>query len=393
MTNASVSADYAVLLFILFGVILSRHPKQRIGVFMINLQEALNRLPRLRLAQLPTPLQFAPRLSKALGGPAIYFKRDDLTGMPLGGNKTRMFEYVLPRALASGADCVIAGAAIQSNYCRQLTAACAQVGLEVYLVLRSVRPDVEEIPQGNFLLDLLMGAHIYIVENMGWPEQIEKMYEMAEQLRAQGRKPYVARAANQADIGLDTAAYTNCALELHQQLVEQEIKPDYLYVAAADTTQGGLLLGAKILGESYQIVGINPLGQAAFGGPPASELIRQTAHKAAAELGLLVEIRPEEIISSNDYVGEGYAIPTPAGLAAIRLVASTEGILLDPVYTGKAMAGLIDHIKQGLVKANDTVIFLHTGGYPALFAYQHYFDFEDQIVRGAFAGDRGAGNK
>ncbi len=346
---------------------------------MLNLQEALNRLPRLPLAQLPTPLQPAPRLSKALGGPTIYFKRDDLTGMPLGGNKTRMFEYVLPRALAAGADCVVAGAAIQSNYCRQLTAACAQIGLEVYLVLRSVRPDVEAVPQGNFLLDLLMGAHVYIVENMGWPEQIEKIYGLAEQLRAQGRKPYVARAANQADIGLDAAAYTNCALELHHQLTEQEIKPDYLYVAAADTTQGGLLLGAKILGETYQIVGINPLGQAAFGGPPAAELIRHAAHKAAAELDLPIEIRPDEVISYNDYVGEGYGIPTPEGLAAIRLVAETEGILLDPVYTSKAMAALIDHIKQGRLKPSDTVVFLHTGGYLALFAYQHYFDFESQV--------------
>ncbi|GIK39574.1 MAG: 1-aminocyclopropane-1-carboxylate deaminase [Chloroflexota bacterium] len=346
---------------------------------MINLQEVLNRLPRLPLAQLPTPLQPAPRLSKALGGPAIYFKRDDLTGMPLGGNKTRMFEYVLPRALAAGADCVVAGAAIQSNYCRQLTAACAQVGLEVYLVLRSVRPDVETVPQGNFLLDLLMGAHVYLVENMGWPEQIEKIYELAEELRAQGRRPYVARAANQADIGLDAAAYTNCALELHHQLAEQGLKPDYLYVAAADTTQGGLLLGAKILGETYQIVGINPLGKAAFGGPPATELIIHAAHKAAAELKLPVEIRPEEVISYNDYVGQGYGMPTPEGLAAIRLVAETEGILLDPVYTGKAMAALMDHIKQGRLKPSDTIVFLHTGGYLALFAYQHYFDFEGQV--------------
>jgi 1-aminocyclopropane-1-carboxylate deaminase/D-cysteine desulfhydrase-like pyridoxal-dependent ACC family enzyme len=349
---------------------------------MIQLQQALNRLPRLPLAQLPTPLQPAPRLSKTLGGPTIYFKRDELTGMPLGGNKTRMFEYVLPRALAAGADCVVAGAAVQSNYCRQLTAACAQVGLDVYLVLRSVRPDVETEPQGNLLLDLLLGARVFLVEQMGWPEQIEKIYLLAERLKAEGRRPYVARAANQADIGLDAAAYTNCALELHQQLAEQGLKPDYLYVAAADTTQGGLLLGAKALNESYQIVGINPLGQTAFGGPPAAELIALAGNKAAAELGLALEIQPEEVISYNDYVGEGYAAPTPAGLDAIRLVASTEGILLDPVYSGKAMAALIDHIRRGLIKADETVIFLHTGGYPALFAYQHYFDFEKQIIRG-----------
>jgi 1-aminocyclopropane-1-carboxylate deaminase/D-cysteine desulfhydrase-like pyridoxal-dependent ACC family enzyme len=210
--------------------------------------------------------------------------------------------------------------------------------------------------------------------------KIQKIYELADQLRTQGRQPYVARAANQADIGLDAAAYTHCALELHQQLAEQNIKPDYLYVAAADTTQGGLLLGAKALDETYKIVGLNPLGGSAFGGPPATELIRHSAQKAAEELGLPVEISPADVISYDDYVGEGYAAPTPAGLEAIRLVASTEGILLDPVYTGKAMAGLIDHIKQGLLKPEDTVIFLHTGGYLALFAYQHYFDFRGRIT-------------
>lgn len=350
---------------------------------LIQLQQALERLPRLPLAQLPTPLHLAPRLSQALGGPTIYFKRDELTGMPLGGNKTRMFEYVLPRVLAQGADCVVAGAAIQSNYCRQLTAACTQVGLEVHLVLRSVRPEVETVPQGNLLLDLLMGAKVYLVENIGWPEQIKKIFELAETLKQQGRRPYVARAANQADIGLDTAAYTNCALELHLQLAEQGLQPTHLYVAAADTTQGGLILGAKALGETYQIVGLNPLGDVAFGGPPARELIAHAANKAASELGLSLTVSPEEVISYSDYVGEGYATPTPAGLEAIRLVASLEGILLDPVYSGKAMAALIDHIKQGKLTAADTVIFLHTGGYPALFAYHHYFDFKDQLIRGA----------
>jgi 1-aminocyclopropane-1-carboxylate deaminase/D-cysteine desulfhydrase-like pyridoxal-dependent ACC family enzyme len=349
---------------------------------MIQLQQALDRLPRLPLAQLPTPLQLAPRLTQALGGPTIYFKRDELTGMPLGGNKTRMFEYVLPRALAGHADCVVAGAAIQSNYCRQLTAACAQVGLEVYLVLRSVRPEVEQTPQGNFLLDLLMGAHVYIVENIGWPEQIQAIYRLADKLKAEGRTPYIARAANQADIGLDAAAYTNCALELHRQCAEQDIQPTQLYVAAADTTQGGLILGAKALGESYQIVGINPLGAVAFGGPPANELVAHAGNKAAQELGLNIQVTVEEVININDYVGEGYAVPTPAGLAAIQQVASLEGILLDPVYSSKAMVALMDHIKQGQLTKNDTVIFLHTGGYPALFAYHQYFDFSDRIIRG-----------
>lgn len=348
---------------------------------MTSLQQALDGLPRLHLAELPTPLQAAPRLSKSLGGPTIYFKRDDLTGLALGGNKTRMFEYVLPRAIASGADCVVGGAAIQSNYCRQLTAACAHAGLEVYLVLRSVRPDAETAPQGNYLLDLLMGAHIYIVDVQDWQEQIRKIFLLAERLRAQGRKPYVARAANTDDIGLDAAAYAHCALELHGQLAAQRIEPDYLYVAAADTTQGGLVLGVKALGESYRIIGINPVGKAIFG-PSPHESIAQAANMAARELGLSLSVRPDEIINHHDYVGEAYGMPTPAGLEAIRLVASLEGILLDPVYSGKAMAALIDHIRRGMVQPDATVVFLHTGGVPALFAYQHYFDFQNQITVG-----------
>jgi D-cysteine desulfhydrase family pyridoxal phosphate-dependent enzyme len=331
------------------------------------------------LAQLPTPLQPALRLSKALGGPQIYFKRDDLTGMPLGGNKTRMFEYVLPRALSAGADCVVGGAAVQSNYCRQLTAACAHVGLDVYLVLRSVNPQVEVEAQGNFLLDLLMGARVTLLGDVDWQVQIKKIREIAGKLRAEGRKPYVARAANEEDVGLDTAAYVNCALEMHQQFAEQGLEPTHLYVAAADTTQAGLALGAKALGESYQLVGLNPL-PASIHGASHHQAIAEAAGKASAELGLAVQLTPEEIVNSTDYVGPGYAIPTPEGLDAIRLVASTEGILLDPVYTGKAMAGLIDHIRRGLLKPSDTVVFLHTGGYPALFAYHKYFDFKDRIT-------------
>lgn len=343
------------------------------------LRQALDRLPRLHLAQLPTPLQPAPRLSRALGGTTIYFKRDDLTGMPLGGNKTRMFEHVLPRIIAAGADCVVGGAAIQSNYCRQLTAACAQLGLDVYLVLRSVRPDVEKTPQGNFLLDLLMGAHIYIVEANDWQEQRRRMFALAEKLKAEGRKPYVVRGANQDDIGLDAAAYAQCALELHEQCAGQGIRPSHLYVAAADTTQGGLMLGAKALGETYQIVGINPARASAA---DAAGAIAKAGNMAARELGLDMSLHESEVVNTSDYVGETYGAPTPDGLEALRTVASCEGILLDPVYTGKAMAGLIDHIKKGIVKPDDTVVFLHTGGLPALFAYGDYFDFQGQITVG-----------
>jgi 1-aminocyclopropane-1-carboxylate deaminase/D-cysteine desulfhydrase-like pyridoxal-dependent ACC family enzyme len=345
---------------------------------MTDLSKALARLPRLALAQLPTPLQHAPRLSRALGGPQIYFKRDDLTGMPLGGNKTRMFEYVLPRALAAGADCVVAGAAVQSNYCRQLTAACAHLGLDIYLLLRSARPDVEEEPQGNFLLDLLMGANVTLLGRVDWREQRSRLQAKTEQLRAEGRRPYLARMANTDDIGLDAAAYAHCALEMHDQFAAMGIAPTHVYVAAADTTQGGLVLGAKALGESYRVVAVHPASGALLGGAAEAPIL-EAAEKCAQELGLGVRLQPQDIVNHVEYAGEGYAAPTPEGLAAVRLVASHEGILLDPVYTGKAMAALIDHIRRGLLQPGDTVVFLHTGGYPALFAYSRYFNFDDQI--------------
>jgi 1-aminocyclopropane-1-carboxylate deaminase/D-cysteine desulfhydrase-like pyridoxal-dependent ACC family enzyme len=191
----------------------------------------------------------------------------------------------------------------------------------------------------------------------------------------------MARMANSDDIGLDTAAYAHCALEMHQQFAEQGIAPTHVYVAAADTTQAGLALGAKALGESYRLVGLHPASGALLGGAVHVPIL-EAAEKCAAELGLDVRLEPEEINNYVDYSGAGYANPTPEGLAAVRLVASHEGILLDPVYTGKAMAGLIDHVRRGLLKPGDTVVFLHTGGYPALFAYNHYFDFRDQIVNG-----------
>jgi len=345
------------------------------------LRQALDRLPRLCLAQLPTPLQPALRLSKALGGPAIYFKRDDLTGMPLAGNKTRMFEFVLPRILSSGADCVVGGASIQSNYCRQLTAACTQVGLEVHLVLMP-NPGLDDwLPQGNFLLDLLMGAHAYVVDVHEGKAVIEKMYRLADRLKAQGRRPFVARMANTDDIGLDAVAYVNCAIELRGQFEALGIEPDYLYLASADTTQGGLLLAAKALGETYRMVGVNPIDPSIFEAP-VPELVASAANRAAGELELDLRITPDEVVNHGEYVGEGYSIPTPAGLDAIRLVARLEGILLDPVYSGKAMAGLIDHIRQGRLTPKDTVVFVHTGGFPALFAYHTHFDFQNQIIRG-----------
>lgn len=342
-----------------------------------ELRECIGKLPRVHLAHLPTPLEIAPRLSEELKGPLVCFKRDDLTGLALGGNKTRIFEFILGHALKMGADTVVAGAAAQSNYCRQMAAACSKLGLKAYLVLRKVRGDIDLEPQGNLLIDLLAGANVEIIEADTPEEQIRIMKEVTEDLEHKGHRPYLARMANSEDTGLDAIAYANCILEICEQLEKMDFEPSYLYVASADTTQAGLVLGVKYLGLDFSIVGINPLD--IIWGEDAPPVIARIANMAAGILGLDMQVKASEVISYADYVGTGYGKTTQEGMEAIRIVAETEGILLDPVYTGKAMSGLIDHIRQGKVKAEERIIFLHTGGFPALFAYSDEFNLANRV--------------
>ena len=342
-----------------------------------KLRESIGKLPRVHLAYLPTPLEKTPRLSEALKGPLIYFKRDDLTGFASGGNKTRMLEFILGHALKMGADAVVAGAAVQSNYCRQMAAACSKLGLDVYLVLRKVRGNIDLQPQGNLLLELLTGANVEIIEANTPAEQIRIMEKVTEDLQAKGRCPYLARIANSEDTGLDAIGYVSCILEICEQLESMDLEPDYLYVASADTTQAGLVLGAKYLGLNFPIVGINPLDK--IWGEDVPSTVAKIASMAGEILNLDTKVEASEVISYSDYVGRGYGQITQEGIKAIKLAAEREGILLDPVYTGKAMSGLIDHIGQGRIKAGEKVIFLHTGGPLALFAYSDEFNLESQV--------------
>lgn len=342
-----------------------------------ELRERIGKLPRVNLACLPTPLEETPRLSDTLKGPQIYFKRDDLTGLAFGGNKTRMFEFILGQALKMGADAVVAGAAVQSNYCRQMTAACSKLGLKAYLVLRKVRGDIDLQPQGNLLLDLLAGANVEIIEASSPQEQIWIMEELAEDLRSKGHRPYLVRMANNEDTGLDAIAYVSCMLEICEQLENVNLQPDYLYVASANTTQAGLVLGTKYLGLTFPIVGINPLDK--IWGEDVPPTVAKIANTATKILNLDIQVNPFEVISYSEYVGKGYGKVTKEGIEAVKLVAEKEGIFLDPVYTGKAMSGLIDHIRKGKLKKGEKVIFLHTGGSPALFAYSDEFNLENEV--------------
>ncbi|MGQ9585374.1 MAG: D-cysteine desulfhydrase family protein [Anaerolineae bacterium] len=334
---------------------------------MEQLRSKIAAFPRVSLADLPTPLHEAPRLSKALGGPQVLFKRDDLTGLAFGGNKTRMLEFDLAEALKRGADTIVAGSVVQSNYLRQLAAACSRLGLEAHFVLSKVRGDKDLRVQGNLFLDLLLGAHVKIVEEDFLTQRETKVREaLADELRAKGRKVYIPWWDTAY---LNSMGYVNCALEILEQLNGLGIRPNYLYVASANANQAGLVVGFRYLKANISVVGFNP----EHWYPDTRPEIARYANEAAKHLGIDVEFSPDDIVNTNDYIGERYGAPTKEGLEAIKLVARTEGILLDPVYTGKAMAGLVDHVRRGKLGTDDTVIFLHTGGNPALFAYHEDF--------------------
>ena len=322
----------------------------------------LEKLPRVPLAQLPTPLEECKRLSQTLQGPRIWMKRDDLTGLALGGNKTRQIEFLLGDVLTQGADAIITGAGTQSNFCRQLTAAAAKLGLKICLILMRGVKGAEL--QGNLLLDSLMGAEIEIVDETDSLSLIPYFERKAENLREQGFRPYVVESRRRS-APLLSIGYVNAMLELLQQLKERDLAVDYLYLSAANMTQAGLELAAKALGVCFKIVGISPTK---WQEPRPVDMAR-IANLAGEILGLKVRLAPEHIFNSDKYVGEGYGIPTQEGNAALRLLAQTEGILLDPVYTAKAMAALINDIQSKVIKSGETVLFLHTGGIPALFSY------------------------
>ena len=329
-----------------------------------QLVAALARLPRVKLASvLPTPLEHLPRFSAAIDGPPVYIKRDDLTGLGYGGNKTRMLEFSLADALHQGADVIVTGAGVQSNYCRQMAAACARLGLELHLLLRPIR-EVDKVQvQGNHLLQRLFGAKCTVLPEAGAEPQAKAILARMEELRQQGRRPYWPRQADTVDI--DALAYAESALEVVQQSRAQGISPAYLYLAALDTTQSGVELGLRYVESPIRVRGFSPFEK----WPQRFENMARIANQGAARVGLEVQFRASDFDNDDGQVGERYGIPTPQGLEALRLVARTEGILLDPVYTSKAMAGLIADVRSGKLAKDRPVVFLHTGGSPAIFGY------------------------
>jgi len=330
-----------------------------------DILKAIGQLPRLKLAYVPTPLEDCPRLSSHLGGPRILVKREDLTGLAFGGNKARQLEFILGDALDKGADVIVSGASSISNMCRMGAAACAKLGLRLILLLRGKK---EQERQGNLLLDWLSGAEIRMVEEEGdYAALVDAMKQVADALRDQGHKPYVMQFIGDGAT-LATIAYVGAALELFAQLDELGTRADRIYLCSGGRTQAGILLATKALGRDYRVVGIAPSH-----GEGAASTISQSVRDSALRLGLDVSCSLDEIFNYSDYVGEGFGVASQGSLDAVRLLAETEGIILDPVWTGKAMAGLVDHIRRGMIGPQETVVFVHTGGQPALFSY--YKDF------------------
>jgi 1-aminocyclopropane-1-carboxylate deaminase/D-cysteine desulfhydrase-like pyridoxal-dependent ACC family enzyme len=330
-----------------------------------QLRAKLDRLPRVQLGEFPTPLEEAPRFSRALGGPRVFFKRDDLSGLAFGGNKTRMLEYVLGRVIKQTRhDCIVAGAAVQSNYCRQLAAACAKLGVPLHLVLRKVRPRDGRRVEGNYLISLLCGAKAEVIEG-NWKEQKEHIQKIARRLKKQGKNPYIARFGSEEDLWVYSAAYTHCFAELCEQIDRQRIRPDALYMASADTSHAGMLVGWKFLRAKFPIYGVDTV---VFGEDTVGEFVR-IARETERHLGLPAAVGRGDVNTTGEFIGTGYGKATAAGVAAIKLLARTEGILCDPVYTGKGLAGLLADIRKRKWRKGQNIIFLHTGGAPALFAY------------------------
>jgi D-cysteine desulfhydrase family pyridoxal phosphate-dependent enzyme len=321
--------------------------------------------PRVALATLPTPLERAARLEAALRGdgvagvPAIYLKRDDVLSLGLGGNKIRNLEFLVGAALDAGVTDVITGGRLQSNHCRLTAAACARTGLRAHLVFADDEPRVYS---GNLLLDRLLGARLYFAgAGDGDRDRRAAMVErVAEDVRRQGGRPDVISVGGSGMIG--ALGHVLAAAEIVDQCISADMSPGAIVLATATGgTQAGLLAGLRKLGRRTRVVGF----AVAKSAEELRETVRALAGEVAAEIGVGVAA---EHIDVRDAVGAGYGVPSPEGQAAIELLAHTEGVLADPVYTGKALAAFLAAVRSGDFSADGAVVFIHTGGTPALFA-------------------------
>jgi len=321
----------------------------------------IGKLPRVRLAMLPTPLEETPRLRKMLDGPKILFKRDDNDGFAFGGNKARKLEFLVADAIEKGADTIITTGGLQSNHARLTAAAARRYGMKPILVLRGEVPSEYD---GNLLLDQLLGAEVRTV-GPNVRDTVPVMEDAAEEVRDSGGEPYIIPTGGSNPIG--AIAYANAMLEIVSQAVEMGIKVDHVvFSSGSGGTQGGLLFGAKALNFQGRILGISDGASR----DPLVHRVVEIANGCAKLIDSQVSVSLRDVDFFDQYAGEGYGILQKEVVDAITTVARAEGIFLDPVYTGKAMWGLIDLIRQGYFEKEETVVFIHTGGAPALFPYK-----------------------
>ena len=328
----------------------------------------LTQFPRVHITHGPTPLEFMPRLTEALGGPNLYIKRDDCTGLGSGGNKTRKLEFLMADAVKHGADTIITQGATQSNHARQTVAIAVKMGMKCEILLEDRTGfKVENYKKsGNVFLDHLYGARVR--ELPGGSDMNAAMSAVAEELRAEGRKPYIIPGGGSNPIG--ALGYVTCALEMVNQFNAQDLRVDCVVHATGSAgTQAGLVVGLEGTRSQIPVLGI---------GVRAAREAQETnvynlAVKTAELLGVPGAVKRESVMANCDYVGGGYGVPTPGMVEAVTMMARLEGILLDPVYSGKGMAGLIDLCRKGHFKKGENVVFLHTGGAVALYGYMDAF--------------------
>jgi L-cysteate sulfo-lyase len=321
-------------------------------------------LPRIRLAHLPTPLQELMNLRQVLNGPRLFVKRDDLTGLALGGNKTRKLEYLMVDALHHGANYIVTGAGFQSNWCTQAAAAARKVGMKVVLIKKGPSDDYEpEEHDGNHLIHFLQGTEIKVVRPEKYSEAVESVIE---DLKAKGHRPYFLSNAGSTPLGV--AGYVHCMLELFKQAVELGLNIDYLvHTTGSGGTQAGLVIGSKAFNTGIKIISASTGSRTSA---TQSDSVSSLIDQSLEFLELDLKFTNEDIVVHDQYSGGGYGFMSKDKADAIRLLAETEGIMLDPVYTAASMALLIDMCRKKRFKTDDVVVFLHTGGFAGLFPYR-----------------------
>jgi 1-aminocyclopropane-1-carboxylate deaminase/D-cysteine desulfhydrase-like pyridoxal-dependent ACC family enzyme len=327
------------------------------------IRAAIATIPRVSLIVRPTPVTEAPNLARTLnggrpGGPRIFIKRDDLTSLGLGGNKLRNLEFRLARTMAENPDTVVVGLDLQSNSARQTVAACNKLGLKTILVLEGRRPN---LVQGNLLMDYLLGAEIHFAATRDVQRQMLDL--LANKVRARGGRPHILNDNPMFDVA-SAVAYLETTLEIIEQLGDEGVTPSCFYMSSSGKGSAGIVLAQRLTGLGFRMHAVTATEEYHLPSRTAG-----IANEAAKALGLDLRITEEEIINFDNFVGSGYGIPSEASVEAVTIFARTEGVILDPIYTGKAAAGLVAHVREGRFGPDDVLVFVHTGGTPANFTW------------------------